>query len=88
MDSIVMCPACDGYGWTEEDETGSALDCGWCDGAGYVYRDANGVDRKIPAAEYASVADKLEKLEQERLRSMGYTGTAKKPWEQDVRKKD
>ena len=87
-DEIVMCPACDGYGWTEDEEDGATLDCGWCDGAGYVYRSAQGIDRKIPAAEYGKVADTLEKLEQERLRAMGYSGTAKKPWEQDIRKRD
>lgn len=88
VDEIVMCPACDGYGWTEDDDTGETLDCGWCDGAGYVYRNPQGVDRKIPAADYGKVADTLEKLEHERLRAMGYSGTAKKPWEQDIRKRD
>lgn len=80
---IVRCVSCDGYGWFEED--GVAADCDWCGGAGYVYRDARGVDHKIPAADYGKVADILEKLETERLRELGYTGSAKKPWEQAVR---
>ena len=82
---IVRCVSCEGYGWFEED--GQVVDCDWCGGAGYVYRDGSGVDHKIPEADYGKVADVLETLEAERLREMGYTGEAKKPWEQEVRKK-
>ncbi len=79
---IVRCPSCDGYGWFE----GADEDCDWCAGAGYVYRSAAGSDSPIPPQEYPQVADKLEELEQERLREMGYQGSAKKPWRQQVRK--
>jgi len=82
---IVICAACDGYG-TVDDETSGAIECHWCGGAGYVYRDANGVDHQIPDADYGKVADQLERLEADRLRNLGYTGSAKKPWEQDIRK--
>ncbi|MDX2161691.1 MAG: hypothetical protein SF162_10230 [bacterium] len=87
MMQIVLCVACDGYGTTDDDGEGlETVECAWCGGAGYVYRDEAGVDRIIPDAEYGRVADQLEKLEAERLRGLGYTGTAKKPWEQDIRK--
>lgn len=79
MDEIVVCASCDGYGWLTDDHTGEAADCDWCGGAGYVYRDANGTDRKIPDADVPRVADHLEKLEAQRLKAMGYTGTAKHP---------
>ncbi len=79
MDEIVMCVSCDGYGWISDDETGEAVDCDWCNGVGYVYRDANGHDRKIPDADYGRVAAILEDLEAKRLKDMGYTGTAKRP---------
>lgn len=79
---IVLCVSCEGYGWFEDEG-----DCDWCGGAGYVYRDAGGVDHKIPESDYGKVADVLETLETERLREMGYTGEAKKPWEQAVRKR-
>lgn len=82
---IVRCPSCDGYGWMEDEETGAAGDCDWCGGAGYVYREANGIDRIIPEADYPLVAAELERLEAERLREMGYSGGAKKPWEQRAR---
>jgi hypothetical protein len=85
MTTIALCPSCDGYGWLEDDEAGAAEECGWCAGAGYVYRDERGVDRAIPTADYAAVAPELERLETERLRDMGYTGSAIKPWEQQVR---
>jgi hypothetical protein len=80
---IVLCVSCEGYGWFEEFDEVS--DCDWCGGAGYVYRDANNVDHKIPEADYGKVADQLEKLEADRMREMGYTGDAKKPWEQAIR---
>jgi DnaJ-class molecular chaperone len=81
--TLVRCPSCDGYGWLDDEE--GSEECGWCAGAGYVYRDASGVDRAIPPADYGRVAAQLEALEQERLREMGYSGEAKKPWEQAVR---
>ena len=82
---IVRCVSCDGYSWFEDDD-GSAQDCDWCGGVGYVYRDPNGVDRRIPESDYPQVADRLEQLEIERLREIGYTGEAKHPWQQAVRK--
>lgn len=81
---IVRCISCDGYAWIEG-ENGEALDCDWCAGVGYVYRDAQFVDHKIPEADYGTVSAVLEGLETERLREMGYTGEAKKPWEQAIR---
>jgi hypothetical protein len=82
---IVRCVSCDGYGWQDDEEDGET-DCAWCGGVGYVYRDEVGVDRRIPASDFATVADTLEALETQRLREMGYSGGAKKPWEQAVRK--
>ncbi len=84
---IMRCPSCGGYAWLEDDD-GSIVDCDWCGGVGYIYRDANQVDHRIPEADYGQVADVLEKLEVERLRELGYSGTAKKPWEQAVRRSD
>lgn len=81
---IVRCVSCEGYGWFD-DEDGQAQDCEWCGGIGYTYRDQNGVDKRIPAEDYATVSEQLEQLEKERLREMGYTGEAKKPWEQKIR---
>ncbi len=83
MRAIVRCASCDGFGWLEE--TGQVADCDWCAGAGYVYRDEQGIDYRIPKSDYASIAGTLEALEAERLREMGYTGTAKRPWEQPIR---
>ena len=80
---IVRCVSCDGYGWF--DEFGEVGECDWCGGAGYVYRDASSVDHKIPESDYGRVADQLEKLETERMREIGYSGDAKKPWEQAIR---
>jgi hypothetical protein len=85
---IVICVSCDGYGWFEDDDTFEAVDCTWCQGTGYVYRDENGVDRPIPEADYGRVAAQLERLEQERLREMGYTGSAKHPDVQPIRQQD
>lgn len=85
MREIVRCVACDGFGWLEDEDTGQAEDCDWCAGVGYVYRDAQGVDTRIPPEDDAAVAETLEALEAERLRELGYTGTAKRPWEQAVR---
>lgn len=85
---IVRCAACDGYGWLEDDEDSAANagECRWCGGIGYVYRDERGIDRRIPESDYVQHAATLEGLELERLREIGYTGEAKKPWEQEIRK--
>lgn len=82
--NIIRCLSCDGFGWFEDDG-GEAQDCDWCGGIGYLYRDANGLDRRIPATDYEGVADRLELLETERMREIGYSGEAKKPWEQKIR---
>jgi len=84
---IVQCVSCEGLGWFE-DEDGQTQDCDWCGGIGYTYRDANGVDRRIPKEDYEAVSERLEALETERLRRMGYTGVAKKPWEQKIRQQN
>ncbi len=86
--NIVRCIACDGYGWDEDDFTGEVEDCTWCAGVGYTYRDDAQVDHKIPVADLkkAEVSAQLETLETERMREIGYTGNAKKPWQQDIRK--
>lgn len=83
---IVRCAACDGYGWTEDDEDGAAVECIWCAGVGYVMRGDDGIDRPIPAADLGRYTAQLEALERERLREMGYTGDAKHPNEQAIRK--
>ncbi len=83
---IIRCASCDGFGWFEDDFSGETEDCDWCAGAGYVYRDGDRRDSPIPVADYASLADELERLELERLREMGYQGSAKKPWRQAIRK--
>jgi len=83
MPDIVRCVSCEGYGWFE-DELGDSIDCDWCDGVGYVYR-IDGVDKKISKAEYGAVADTLEKLEEARMRDLGYTGEAKHPKDQAIR---
>ena len=88
MKNITQCVSCDGYGWFEDEFTHEPEDCDWCNGVGYVYRDANGVDSKIPESDYGKVADKLENLEEKRLQDMGYTGTAKHPDEQPIRNND
>ncbi|TVR20817.1 MAG: hypothetical protein EA396_09670 [Anaerolineaceae bacterium] len=85
---LVRCVSCDGYGWFEDEDTFEAVDCDWCDGSGYVYRDANGVDSKIPQADYARIASRLETLDAQRLRELGYTGSAKHPDDQAVRRDD
>ena len=84
--NIVRCPSCDGYGWIEN-EDGQALDCDWCGGVGYIYRDTNGIDHRILDTNDPNVADTLERLEQERMRDLGYTGSAKHPDDQDIRRK-
>jgi hypothetical protein len=85
--TIIRCPSCDGYGWFDDAFTGESADCDWCDGVGYVYRDASHVDRPIPADDLRrdDVSERLEALETDRLRDIGYTGEAKKPWQQDIR---
>lgn len=87
MMNIIQCPSCEGYGW-QGDEVGEAEYCDWCGGVGYVYLDLNGVNRRIPQADWEAVSERLEQLEAERLRRMGYSGEAKKPWEQAVRRRD
>lgn len=82
---IVRCVSCDGYGWFEDED--EAQDCDWCGGVGYTYRDEGGVDRRIPPGDYPQVSDRLEQLEVERLRQIGYTGQARRPWEQAVRRR-
>ena len=82
---IMRCVSCDGYGWLDDEELGE-VDCDWCAGVGYVYRDAQSVDHRIPASDYADLTGTLEALETQRLREMGYTGSAKKPWQQEIRK--
>lgn len=81
---VVRCVSCDGYGWLEDEEA-AEIDCDWCGGVGYVYRDERGTDRRIPAADYEALSETLEQLETERLREMGYSGSAKKPWQQAIR---
>ncbi len=83
---IVRCASCEGFGWHEDEFFGEAEDCDWCAGVGYVYRDAVGRDAPIPKADFKAVADELESLESDRLREMGYRGSAKKPWQQAIRK--
>lgn len=83
---IVRCISCDGFGWFEDDFTGEVEDCNWCKGVGYVYRDDDNKDTPIPKADFAQVANELERLEAERMHEMGYQGQAKKPWQQDIRK--
>lgn len=83
---IVRCVSCDGFGWFEEDGE-RATDCEWCGGIGYTYRDAAGRDRRIPRADYEAVSQRLEQLETERMREIGYTGEARKPWEQAIRQR-
>jgi len=85
---IVRCPSCDGYGWAEDDFSAEVEDCAWCGGIGYVYRDTQNLDQQIPEADLKKphISDKLEALEIERLREIGYTGEAKKPWQQEIRK--
>jgi len=87
-EALAPCPSCEGYGWFPVDEgpaagvrgdSGGSVDCDWCAGCGYVYRDARGVDRRIPPADYARVAAALERLEAERLRKLGYSGRARRP---------
>ncbi|RMF77530.1 MAG: hypothetical protein D6737_17460 [Chloroflexi bacterium] len=83
---IVRCISCDGYGW--EDDEGDVRDCAWCDGTGYTYRDSDGIDHPIPAEDYGKIADELEQLEMQRMRELGYTGTAKNPEDQEIRKQN
>lgn len=83
---IVRCPSCDGYGWHTDEFTGETDDCAWCGGIGYVYQSADGVQRPLSAQEATAAAAALEQLEAARMRELGYTGKAKPPWEQGVRK--
>ena len=83
---IVRCPSCDGYGWYEDDFTGDVEDCDWCKGVGYVYRDGE-TDKPISTQDLRNptISAQLEALDNARMQEMGYTGSAKKPWEQDIR---
>jgi hypothetical protein len=84
---IVRCAACDGYGWiADEDQGGTEVECGWCGGIGYASRGEDGIDRAIPTAEWGRYAADFERLERERLREIGYTGDAKHPRDQAIRK--
>lgn len=83
---IARCVSCDGFGWFEDEFSGQDENCDWCAGVGYVYRDDQERDKPIPKSDFDAVAAKLESLEVERLRQMGYRGTARKPWRQAVRK--
>lgn len=85
-DNIIRCPSCEGFGWTEDDFSGEAEDCAWCGRTGYVYQSADGVQRRIPDADFDTVRGQLERLEAERMRELGYTGEARPPWDQDVRR--
>ena len=85
MQRIVRCPSCDGYGWIEDWHDGEQ-ECDWCKGIGYVYRDQSSADRPIPVSDLPHLTATLEGLEIERLRELGYTGSAKKPWEQAIRR--
>ncbi len=82
---IVRCVSCNGYGWLEEN--GTVEECDWCGGIGYVYRDAQRVDHRIPDADDPMIAETLEGLEQQRMRELGYTGAAKHPDQQDIRRR-
>ncbi len=84
-DDIVRCPSCDGYGWYKDDFSGETTDCAWCGGVGYVYQQPDGVQGRIPPADYDTVAETLEALEKDRMRELGYTGKPNPPWEQDIR---
>ena len=83
---IVRCVSCDGFGWFEDDFSGEVEDCDWCVGVGYVYRDASGRDLRIKKSDYERTAAELERLEAERMRELGYSGRAKRPWRQAIRK--
>jgi len=85
---IKRCISCDGYGWFTDDFTGETEDCDWCGGTGYIYRDADGVDHKIPESDYGKVADVLERLETKRMRDLGYSGEAKHPDDQAIRQQN
>jgi len=88
MPDIVRCLSCDGFGWIEDDFSGEVADCDWCAGVGYVYRDAQGIDQRIPTDDLQKpdVSEKLEALETGRMREIGFSGEAKKPWQQEIRK--
>jgi hypothetical protein len=81
---IVRCVACDGYGWIDDEDEGET-ECRWCVGIGYMQRDAHNIDRAIPSDQLPALEQELERLEVARLRELGYSGSAKKPWEQKIR---
>ena len=76
------------HAWVEDEFSAETEACDWCDGIGYIYRNDEGIEQIIPREDLknAEISARLETLEQERLREMGYSGEAKKPWEQDIRK--
>jgi hypothetical protein len=83
---ISRCLSCDGYGWVSDPDEGEQ-DCDWCRGVGYVCVEPQGLHRPIPTDALTALAEQLEALEAQRLRDLGYTGQAKKPWEQMIRQK-
>ncbi len=93
--SIARCAVCDGYGWIAQERDpfddlfsegeADSVECRWCGGIGYVTQDARGVARRIPAEDLPALADRLEALEVERLRAIGYSGAAKAPRQQAIR---
>lgn len=85
--TIIRCISCDGYGWFDDPINEASEACDWCGGIGYVYRMDDGTDRQIPAVDLRkpAISEQLEALETERMREIGYTGRAKRPWEQDIR---
>ncbi len=82
---IVRCVSCDGYGWLEEN--GMVEECDWCGSIGYVFRDAQRIDHQITEPNDPVIAEKLESLERQRMRELGYTGEARHPAEQQIRRR-
>ncbi|MBK8027737.1 MAG: hypothetical protein IPK19_41740 [Chloroflexi bacterium] len=93
MEKIARCAVCDGYGWIEADpdaigdpdDESDGSECMWCGGIGYVFQNERGVSRRIPSDLLAIHSETLEQLELARLREIGYSGEAKKPWQQQIR---
>jgi hypothetical protein len=93
--TITRCAVCDGYGWIAQEHDpfddlfaqaeDASVECRWCGGIGYVTQDARGIARRIPEEDLPTLADRLEEMEAERLRAIGYTGTAKAPHQQAIR---
>jgi hypothetical protein len=90
--TIVRCISCDGYGWfkgddDEPEQDQPAVDCDWCGGIGYVYRDADGLDHRIPPGDFGLISDELERLEKQRMHELGYSGDAVHPRDQKIRQR-